>query len=286
MAAPPACTFHRSGGTRSARSRPRTPRVCAPSCTSGRRAHRRGAGGPNRRGRGVRRPDAVAQRRHGWRRHGAGVAGGRQRRAPYRRCSARPWPAVFRRRRRRNLGRLVAGAGAPNPGARSRHLPSRRAAAHAARWAEPRRRVRRRHLNSGRDFRNRRPLAHRRESERRLGAGRRLSGRSLFLGSGGRQSAGQRHRRGTAETPHAGRTHATSTAPPPISPHRLLLTGEFRHEAKGSSLRTFTNWAARHWPDRRICILSVWTISTVSTCRRRPPTSVRHAVGVADGDAG
>ena len=34
-------------------------------------------------------------------------------------------------------------------------------------------------------------------------------------------------------------------APPPISPHRLLLTGEFRHEAKGSSLRTFTNRAAR-----------------------------------------
>ena len=61
----------------------------------------------------------------------------------------------------------------------------------------------------------------------------------------GRQSAGRRHRRGTAETPHAGRTHATSTAPPPISPHRLLLTGEFRHEAKGSSLRTFTNRAAR-----------------------------------------
>ena len=82
-----------------------------------------------------------------------------------------------------NLGRLVAGAGARNPGAGSRHLPSRRAATHAARWAEPRRRVRRQ-LNSGRDFRDRRPLAHRRESERRLGAVRRLSGRSLSLGSG------------------------------------------------------------------------------------------------------
>ena len=48
------------------------------------------------------------------------------------------------------------------------------------------------------------------------------------------------------KTRHAGRTHANiDRAPPPISPHRLLLTGEFRHEAKGSSLRTFTNRAAR-----------------------------------------
>ena len=194
-----------------------------------------------------------------------------------------------------NLARLVAGAGAPNPGAGSGislHGELRlmlraglsSAAAPAAATSTPagifgideRWRIGESRSAdlvlvddylAGRSLSDRETYLQVDPSGGRPGAGCRVPTHrhdhevGHCTGLPGRQSAGRRHRRGTAETPHAGRTHATSTAPPPISPHRRLLTGEFRHEVNGSSLRTFTNWAARHWTDRRICILSVWTSS-------------------------